>query len=473
MKKIYFFLIILCANQISSQIKISKDLSFGNNGSFTAEFNSSGTVINANVLVLPDNSMLYIVNKADKNYILKLKPDGTLDPAFANSGRLELAENNFLNAVLQGDKIIVNFGPKPMGDNFYRDSKIVRYHSNGTLDTTFGTNGVLNEVTESTNPAALSVLVLEDQSLMVTNSNTSHSKKFTADGQLDYAFGNNGEIVYDYHFPLGQFSAGKIATCDVSSLSSSVYSFFNLNSLTQNTVLDLNGQACHQYNGFPLQNKTNRSTRMASNGLVYSVFEYQNYPLADFSRLVVIRNEQLDSTFNGTGFVTSENNEEFLDSGFSQDIFVVLNQKANQKALNAYSATGTPLQINSQRDFKLLSGHEIEMKDNYILVNSILPANNQNGTRVKIEKYLVTQEQLSTATSALKKIEVENPVKDFLRIKNAENAESFGLYNLEGRRILFSSNMENINTSNLPQGNYILKVKLKSGEILSKKLIKN
>ncbi|MDQ0476520.1 T9SS type A sorting domain-containing protein [Chryseobacterium sp. MDT2-18] len=473
MKKFTFFLITLCGIQIFSQITITKDSSFGNNGVFTANFHSNQTVLNSNVLVLPNNAMLYIINTANRNYILKLHPNGTLDSDFADNGRLEFGENNFLNAVLQGNKIIVYLGPKPLDYNTYGDSKILRYHLNGTLDSTFGNNGVINEVTESTNPQSLSVLVLEDQSLVVTNSNSIYPKKFTVDGRLDTGFGSNGEIIYNYYFPLGQSSTGKIATCDVSSLSSSVYSFYNLNALTANTVLNLNEKECHQYNGFPLQNKTNTSTRMTSSGMVHSVFQYQNYPLPDFSRLVVIRNEQLDPDFNAKGFVTSENYEQFLDSGFADNVFFILNQKGNEKALKAYSQSGTSLKINSQRDFNLLSGHEIEIKDNYILVNSILPDDYQNLVRVKIEKFLISKEQLSTSNNTLKKIEVENPIKDFLNITNAENAESFEIYNVEGRKILASRNFKNINTANLPKGNYILKMSMKNGEIFSKKLIKN
>lgn len=475
MKKITFFLIILlCGIQVFSQINITKDNSFGNGGVFTTDVSLGQTIRNSNLLVLPDHSILYIINGADKNQILKLKPDGSLDPNFANNGTLDFQENNFMNAVLQGNKIIIYFGPKPADfDNIYEDSKILRYNQNGTLDTTFGNNGILNEVTENTNPQSLSVMVLADHSLIVTNSNATYPKKFTVDGQLDSGFGNNGEIIYDYHFPLGQSLNGKIATCDVSSLSSSIYSFYDLNSLAANKVLNLNTTATHQYNGFNLQNKTNISTRMTDNGMVYSIFAYQNYPLPTFSRLAVIKNEQLDSNFNGNGFITSENEERFLDSGFENNVFLILNQKANQKALSAYSAIGNSLKINNMTDFNLLSGHEIEMKDNYILVNSTIPDDNQNMSRVKIEKFLIVNELLATSNNSLKKIEIENPIKEFLNIKNAENAENFEVYNIEGRKVLTSKNFKNINTSNLPKGNYILKINMKNGELFSKKLIKN
>ena len=473
MKKLYFFLIALCGIQAFSQITITRDNTFGNNGNFTTSFSTNQQILDSNTIFLADNSILQVVNLADNNYILKLKPNGTLDATFANNGKLELGVNNVMNAVLQNDKIIVYFGPKSTDYSDYTDSKIVRYNSNGTLDTTFGTSGVLNEVTESTDPQALSVLVLTDQSLLVTKSAENYPKKFTSNGQLDSTAGNNGIIQYNYHFPIGQFSDGKVATCDVNSTSSSLFSFFDLQSLSNNTVLDLNNHSCHQLNGFTVQNKTNVSTRTTKEGLVYSIFNYTNYPLPNFSRLIVMKNEQLDSQFNGAGFATSENEENFLDAGFSNKIFIVLNEKGNQKALNAYSTAGISLNINNDRDFSLTSGHELEVKDNYILVKSMIQDVNQNIVKVKIEKFLLSDDRLETSNNALKQIKVENPVKDFLNIINAENGVQFDLYDMTGRIILNSKSPKKMNTSNLSKGIYILKITLKNGETFSQKLIKN
>lgn len=177
-------------------------------------------------MLLADDSILQIVSITHTSYILKLKPDETLDSAFGKNGKLQLACNNFLNLVLQGCKIIVYFGPKNLDFSNYINSKIVRYHPNGILNLIFGNNGVLNEVTESTNPPALSVLLLADQSFTETKAAEINHKKYKINGQLDTAFGESGVINYNYNYPLGQFLNRKIVTCDVSFLSSSVFSFF-------------------------------------------------------------------------------------------------------------------------------------------------------------------------------------------------------------------------------------------------------
>ena len=76
---------------------------------------------------------------------------------------------------------------------------------------------------------------------------------------------------------------------------------------------------------------------------------------------------------------------------------------------NAYSSKGIPLNINNFRDYELSSGDEIEMKDNYILVSSIINDDNQNLVTVKTEKLLITNELLSTIDHQEKNIEIENP----------------------------------------------------------------
>ena len=212
---------------------------------------------------------------------------------------------------------------------------------------------------------------------------------------------------------------------------------------------------------------------MTHSGLVYSVFEYNNFPLPDFSRLIVMKDEHIDSNFYENGFVTSADYEQFLDVGFSEQQFFVLKQKDQQKSLIAYSSTGTSLKINGNRDFALQSGQEIEVKPTYILVNSIIQDENNVLNRVKIEKFLFQNNNLSTSNNQLKNVEIQNPVKDILNIKNGELAENFEIYSTDGRKILQSKNFKNINITNLPKGIYILKIRLKSGEIVSKKLMKN
>ena len=458
--------------QSYAQLSINLDQTFGNSGHFNYQIPSNQYITQSNMILLPDNYLLQIIQTSETDYILKVKPNGTLDETFGTNGRLDLGVKNYVNAVMQGNKLIVYFGPKSSGQNSYEDSKIVRYTENGIIDTTFGNNGVVEEITESNNPQALSVLVLADQSFVVTNSTEVNPKKYTKNGVLDVSHGNNGQINYNYHYPLGQFQNGKIATCNINSLSSSIFSFYHLNFPGANSVLNLNTKICHQYNGIPLQNKSNISTEIKKEGMVYSIFEYKNYPLPDFSRLIVLKSEDLDSNFNAHGFVTSEDNEQFLDAGYANNVFFVLNQKSTQIAMNAYSSAGSPLMINNKRDYKLTGGKQIEVSGDFIYISSVFEDTAQNLSQIKIEKYIMLNEKLAVSDDLYEKPSVENPVKDILNFSSTKNAESFQMYSLEGKLVLASKSFGGNNISNLPKGNYLLTIKMKNGEILSKKINK-
>ncbi|MEC5156238.1 T9SS type A sorting domain-containing protein [Chryseobacterium sp. MP_3.2] len=472
MKKISLLLMALWVFQSYAQVSINLDQTFGNSGHFSYQIPPNQIITQSKMILLSGNSLLQIIQTTETDYILKVKPNGTLDENFGTNGLLDLGVNNYVNALMQGKKLIVYFGPKSSGLNSYEDSKIVRYTENGIIDTSFGNNGVLEEITESINPQALSVLVLADQSLVVTNSTEVNPKKYTKNGVLDVSHGNNGQINYNYHYPIGQFQNGKIATCNINSLASSIFSFYHLNFPGANSVLDLNAKVCHQYNGVPLQNKSNISTKITKDGMVYSLFEYKNYSLPDFSRLIVLKSEDLDSNFNMQGFVTSDDNEQFLDAGYANNVFFILNQKSTQIAMNAYSSAGSPLIINNNRDYKLTGGKQIEVAGDFIYISSISAGSAQNLSQINIEKFIMLNEKLAVSNDLYEKPSVENPVKDILNFANTINAESFQIYSVEGKIVLTSKSFVGNNMSQLPKGNYLLTIRMKNGENLSKKIIK-
>ncbi len=114
-----------------------------------------------------------------------LAEGGALDPAFGTNGvvvtDLGGSSDTGINVVLQPDgKIIMaGSGSAPI---------IVRYNSDGTLDTSFGTNGKLTAAISG--PVALQT----DGKLIVGGSTSSGSAlaRYTSNGTLDTAFGTNG-----------------------------------------------------------------------------------------------------------------------------------------------------------------------------------------------------------------------------------------------------------------------------------------
>ena len=465
MKKIYFFCTFLWCGLIFPQISVQKDSGFGNQGSFSTSFpTENGLDFKSNLIVLADFSLLQTVCFSEGSYLIKLKPDGNPDLNFAENGVLNLESNNYINAVLQGEKIIVYSGPKFPDFADYADSKIVRYNNNGTLDTSFGSNGVLDIVTESTHCQSLSVLVLNDKSFIVDSGSSYGLKKFTENGQPILNFGNSGELNYAYHFPLGIFPNGKIVTYDLNSTSSE-FSFFDLNNPTNSKLLDFKMESCGQNSGSSSQFYVN-SARISNDGTIFSTiqFPYTNN-LAERSRLVVSNYEVINQNFNGEGYLNAPSEELFLDAGFSANSFIVLTEKKDAKKLYAVSKAGKYLSINNIDSFSLQSGNEIETSGSSVFVSSVFATDGK--INLKIEKLNVKN---SNEAVSQKKVAVNNPFSDEINIKSDDFAQA-EIFEISGKRLI-SSQLQNINTAYLPKGNYLLKVSLKNGSSVCKKIMK-
>lgn len=133
-----------------------------------------------------------------------------LDPAFGIGGmvvtsfgqRCEIA----YNMVLQPDgKIIVlgNFDPEP--GVYDSDLMLARFNSDGTVDSTFGTNG-LTLVDVNGDEHAFDAVVQADGSIVVAGASYNVPgqdklvMRFTSNGVLDPSFGNGGVVLIDDSF---------------------------------------------------------------------------------------------------------------------------------------------------------------------------------------------------------------------------------------------------------------------------------
>src|SRR6266404_853353 len=142
---------------------------------------------------------------------------GTLDTTFGNNGEVNLGSNQSRNIAVQSDgKILVT------GDdsNAYYSSNLERLNADGSLDTSFGQNGVVNAgyFVEPTNPN-LYLPTLQDGSIIVQSSgdillvgdgnvyangnykNILVMQRYLPNGQIDTTFGNGGTS----HISLGLY----------------------------------------------------------------------------------------------------------------------------------------------------------------------------------------------------------------------------------------------------------------------------
>jgi uncharacterized delta-60 repeat protein len=132
------------------------DSTFGNGGVVMTDFNTSTDLANA-VALQPDGKLVvagttYVGNDfSDEDFaIARYNPDGSLDTSFGTNGKVTtdfpgLAAVISAVVVQPDGKIVVAGGAYPLF-TFAGDFKVARYNPNGSLDTSFGAGGIVTTV---------------------------------------------------------------------------------------------------------------------------------------------------------------------------------------------------------------------------------------------------------------------------------------------------------------------------------------
>ncbi|MCG2610692.1 T9SS type A sorting domain-containing protein [Flavobacterium sp. SM15] len=184
------------------------DSSFGTNGLFTTRFNSDEASFSEyprEIIVQSDGKIiaLGVTYNATASPVLynmcafRVTSNGTLDTTFGTNGKtdLQLGTTNhpYASQILSDDKFLVS-------SRLGTDTKTFKFTANGQPDTAFGTNGIANDVTGTFNFTALS-LQSDGKFIKAGSKNSQVSiSRYNADGSVDSSFGTNGEmdlILYD------------------------------------------------------------------------------------------------------------------------------------------------------------------------------------------------------------------------------------------------------------------------------------
>lgn len=133
--------------------------------------------------------------------LARYNTNGTLDTTFGIEGKVITPIGEFCIAtklsILDDKKIIVS-GSTYNGSDW--DFALVRYNTDGTLDNSFGTGGIVTTAIGAGNDYANSSLIQPDHKIIVTGSSVdvSHSNfalvRYNQDGSLDNTFGSNGMV---------------------------------------------------------------------------------------------------------------------------------------------------------------------------------------------------------------------------------------------------------------------------------------
>jgi uncharacterized delta-60 repeat protein len=177
------------------------DNSFGTNGTY---YNSSEKFTE----VISQNDEKFIVSGSvgDDLFLKRFLENGILDTSFGTNGSVIINSSNELqnlrSTILLVDNKILLIGE-------YGDSIVlIKYLENGTIDNTFGNNGMVNQALEEDNRVFIGKIQNEGKivvSAKYSENNADDSIffiRFQEDGTLDNSFGSNGifepNILYEF-----------------------------------------------------------------------------------------------------------------------------------------------------------------------------------------------------------------------------------------------------------------------------------
>ncbi|HYK45702.1 MAG TPA: Calx-beta domain-containing protein, partial [Parafilimonas sp.] len=179
------------------------DSAFGENGKVIHEIGPFPKENELNVLALQADGKILAGGNSDGYCVVRYKANGSIDSSFANNGILR--DQNFYGGLsdllLQKDGKIITAGGAAYAFNVPQDFLINRISSNGTFDSSFGTNGFVLTDFYGGSDGASSVVQLNDTSFIVggyahndtTSSNYNAFAVYKKNGNLFRPFGVNGK----------------------------------------------------------------------------------------------------------------------------------------------------------------------------------------------------------------------------------------------------------------------------------------
>jgi uncharacterized delta-60 repeat protein len=187
------------------------DTTFNGTGFLEVSFDNS--VSRGNCMKLQSDGKIlvggYSGNSSEFFSILRLNSNGTLDNSFGTLGKVQtlmMGQSLPYSIALQSDGKIL-MGGYVLNNPYGYDFALVRYLSNGTLDTSFGTNGiVVTTISAIFSDSIRKVLVQNDGRIIVVGNYADSSGesrvamvRYLNNGAIDTSFAANGIYIADFY----------------------------------------------------------------------------------------------------------------------------------------------------------------------------------------------------------------------------------------------------------------------------------
>lgn len=204
MKKIVLLFIFITSYFFVQSQNGNPDPGFGINGvvkSYSSQEGSPGTSFASDAIIQEDGNLILVVSKNSKTVLHGRLPNGNTNESFGINGFSEAVSMIANAAARQPDGKIIVAGTTNGASGFI----LARFNPDGSLDQSFGNNGVsLTFFTDSPFDALNSLLVLPDGKVLAGGSTTNGGiqqfaiVRYTLTGALDTQFGDNGFLLYNF-----------------------------------------------------------------------------------------------------------------------------------------------------------------------------------------------------------------------------------------------------------------------------------
>ena len=239
------------------------DPTFGTGGTVLADFNKT-TDIGEAVAIQADGKVVLVGTSYKRNdfsnedfVVMRFNPDGTLDSTFGRGGKVRTDFPGLAavpsSVVIQSDgKIVVAGGAFPLF-TFAGNFEVVRYNPDGSLDRSFGDNGIVT-TTFAEGSYASDVALQADGKIIAAGtvfvdfvigepSDTDFAlARYNTDGTLDATFGSGGLVTTDFvgmeddAFSVLIQADGKIVAVGSANESATFYDFAAARYLSNGTI---------------------------------------------------------------------------------------------------------------------------------------------------------------------------------------------------------------------------------------------
>lgn len=193
----------------------SQDLAFGNNGKATPPITVKAIAIQADGKIITAGNC----GNANDFCVSRLNADGSLDTGYGNGGYNQVGigvQHDQINAVLiQADGKVVAGGlcQVPGGPGLREDFCVVRYRTDGSIDTAFGSNGiVLTDVDPVTNNLEWVTGLVQQPDGKLIAAGRGGLVRYNTDGSYDTGFSGDGMIEGVYAQAVALQPNGRIVT---------------------------------------------------------------------------------------------------------------------------------------------------------------------------------------------------------------------------------------------------------------------